>query len=114
MTERIVLSFVLPAAAMGPPPKPDAALPPEDEWPLAGAFSPSFFTTRPPGPEPLKPESCTPFSTATFLASGEALIRPPSGVDVAGAAVATAVGGSAGVPLSSFFLAARGAGACAS
>ena len=63
---------------------------------VAGAAAPGFALStsslriRPPGPEPWSVARSMPFSAAIFLASGEALMRPP----VAAAGAATAAGAS--------------------
>src|SRR5271170_5993994 len=69
---------------------------------------------RPPGPEPVSVASATPFSSATFFASGEALTRSPPGAGAvlegaaagafaaAGVAGATGAAGAAGADSSIF------------
>ena len=48
-----------------------------DPEPLTGAFSTSTRTIRPPGPVPVSFERSMFFSSAIFLAKGDALTRTP-------------------------------------
>src|ERR1700722_13326470 len=64
--------------------------------PPAAAARMSALTMRPPGPLPAIPAGLTPFSAATFRASGEILIRPPASGAGAGAGAGTEAGAGAG------------------
>src|SRR5207237_8058727 len=66
---------------------------------VVGARSRSFFTTRPPGPEPVTSFRSTPVSFAIRRASGEAFTRVAS---VGGAASAVTVTGAGAVATAAF------------